>query len=199
MVLVRSIVTSSGEQEYKNLCMFFNINGVGKIIYGYSSVLLFTVVTIIHFVQWRNYVTILMCGHHYVLLKNLKHFIRWICIDEFHSFTSVEVWTHEETETCFCFKFSLYWNTTCCSRPLLYGYSLCSIFSQPPIPSDWWNELTVLPFPLLCMRAQQHGQNTNISPYQHGSALMQVCTKFCKAKGDFLFIYFAQVLSNIEC
>jgi len=60
-------------------------------------------------------------------------------------------------------------------------------------------ELTVLPFPLLCMRAQQHGQNTNISPYQHGSALMQVCTKFCKAKGDFLFIYFAQVLSNIEC
>ena len=31
-------------------------------------------------------------------------------------------------------------------------------------------ELTVLPFPLLCMRAQQHGQNTNISPYQHGSA-----------------------------
>ena len=37
MVLVRSIVTSSGEQEYKNLCMFFNINGVGKIIYGYNS------------------------------------------------------------------------------------------------------------------------------------------------------------------
>jgi hypothetical protein len=31
--------------------------------------------------------------------------------------------------------------------------------------------------------------DTNISLYQHGSALMQVCTKFCEAEGDFLLIY----------
>ena len=76
MLLVRLIVTSSSEQEYKNLYMFFNINGVGKIIYGYSS-------TFVH----RGYnntlctmkeimlLYIVVCGHHYVLLKNLKHFI----------------------------------------------------------------------------------------------------------------------------
>jgi hypothetical protein len=41
--------------------------------------------------------------------------------------------------------------------------------------------------------------DTNISLYQHGSALMQVCTKFCEAEGDFLLIYlfiFAQVVWN---
>jgi hypothetical protein len=37
MVPVRSIVTSSDEQEYKNLYMFFNINGVSEIVYGYIS------------------------------------------------------------------------------------------------------------------------------------------------------------------
>ena len=127
MLLVRLIVTSSSEQEYKNLYMFFNINGVGKIIYGYNS-------TFVH----RGYnntlctmkeimlLYIVVCGHHYVLLKNLKHFISWICIDEFHSFTSVEVWTHGETETCFW----LYWNATL----LQPSFAHCC-FSQPPIPS----------------------------------------------------------------
>ena len=162
MVPVRSLLLHLVNKSIR-ICICSSTLTVLAKSYMVTTVLLFTVVTILHFVQWRNYVAIVMCGHHYVLLTNLKHFIRWICIDEFHSFTSVEVWTHEETETCFCFKFSLYWNATCCSRPLLYGYSLCSI-------SDWWNELTRLPFPLLCMRAQQHGQNTNISPYQHGSA-----------------------------
>jgi hypothetical protein len=37
------IVTSSGEQEYKNLYMFFHVNGAGKSIL--QTVLLFTVVT----------------------------------------------------------------------------------------------------------------------------------------------------------
>ena len=188
MVPVRSLLLHLVNKSIR-ICICSSTLTVLAKSYMVTTVLLFTVVTILHFVQWRNYVTIVMCGHHYVLLKNLKHFIRWICIDEFHSFTSVEVWTHEETETCFCFKFSLYWNATCCSRPLLYGYSLCSIFSQPPIPSDWWNRTHSASLPPVV-----HESAAAWSEHKHFS----VSTWFC-SEGDFSLIYSAQVVSNTKC
>jgi len=175
MLLVRSKFLFHLGSKSVRIYMFFNSNSVGKWIHGCTSTL-FAVVTIIHVVQWEIFYDCCyvwsVCGYPCVLFKNSKHFVH--SMNRMNSFilyrASLNWWRNRTT----CFPFSKF----SCVGMQPVAAILCFMctgstlaLASTHIPSDWWNECTLLQgFP---SPKQQHGQSTKTSS-KHGPALMRV-------------------------
>jgi hypothetical protein len=121
MVLVRSLLLHLVNKSIR-ICICSSTLTVLAKAYMVTIVLLFTVVTIIH-----TFCTMKELCYYSNVWSSLRFVEESEALDSVNLYRRVS-FIYIGTETCFCFKFSSYWNATCCSRPLLYGYSLCSIF-----------------------------------------------------------------------